>query len=331
MRVLNFTVYAFLRGMLFLVELIPLRLMFWEARWAARLAYRLAKRRRALMLYNLELAFGDELTPEERERIARESLESLFLSMVELVNLNKIYRHWRDHFTLEGDEIIDRMIEEGRGFIVFGGHFGMWTSMAPVVMRFPDLPGFNIVARPLRNPYMQNLIEYLAVKYHGKIVTTRGKGKVIAERANNGELIGFYMDQEARRKQGIFVNFFGVDALTFVAPGHLAWKHDIPLIPYWLYRTKPGHAHVVFREPLDYELTDDPAENDRRVTQAIADEVERTVRERPEQWLWAHNRWRRRPDGTKVEDFEKKKKGYSRSGRRKKGEYLSSEDFVDKD
>jgi len=325
MKLINFLVYAVLRTFLFSARFIPMAFTFWWLKILARLVYPLVKGRRALMLYNLEFAMGDSATLEERERIAYQSFENLFISMGEFLHMDNIYARWQKHFRFTGDEIIDGLIKRGKGFFVFGGHFGGWTTMGSVRFRFPDLPGFNMVARPLRNPYLQNLLEYLAEKLGGRIISTRGTGKAIEEAVARGELVGLYMDQESRREQGTFVKFFGREASSHVVPGYLAWKNNIPLIPYWVIRERPGYFHILFREPLQYELTDDKDENNRRVTQAIASEVERTIREHPEQWLWAHNRWRRRPDGTKIEIYAKRKKR-SRTRARKKGEYLTSED-----
>jgi KDO2-lipid IV(A) lauroyltransferase len=329
MKIVNFLAYAILKSFLLMGRVVPMGITYWWLSKLARIAYRLARGRRALMLYNLEMALDGETTAKEREEIARKSFESLFISLGELFHMDQMYASWRKHFTYEGDEILDRLIKEGRGFFVFGGHFGAWLSMASVVYRFPDLPGVNIVARPMRNPRVQELMEYLASKFGGEIITTRGTGEVMVERIKKGHLIGLYMDQESRRDQGIFVNFFGREACSHVVPGYLAWKHDIPLVPYWLLRKKPGYVHCIFREPLKYELTDDADENNRIVAQLIADEIERTIREYPAQWLWGHNRWRRRPDGTKIPIFEKQKKR-SRTGMRKKGDYVSSEDLAKK-
>ncbi len=324
MRALNLAVYGVIKFILILGKIVPMQLTFLWMRLNARMVYPFIRKRRRIMLWNLEHALGDETTPEERERIAFRSLENLFLAVGELIHLEKITDNFNQHFTWEGKEIVDRYIAEGKGFFVFGGHYGGWTlpSVAPAL--FPELHAVNMVARPLRNPYLDSILHYLAGKFKGKVVTTRGTGGEIVDAINNGELVGLYMDQESRRGQGIFVKFFGQDALSHVVPAYLAWKHDIPLIPFWIPRTRPGHFHVIFREPLHYELTDDPEENNRRVTQAIADEVERTIRERPEQWLWAHSRWRRRPDGTVHPLFERKKR--SRSKFRKSGQYLSSAD-----
>jgi Kdo2-lipid IVA lauroyltransferase/acyltransferase len=302
MKVLNYIVYAVAKAFLLLGRFVPLGFTVWWMRGVARLLYRVMSKRRRLIHYNLEQALGATTTPEERQRIGRESFENLFISFAELLHMDQLYPRWQEHFRVEGGETIDRLIAEGKGFFVFGGHFGGWTSMASVRYRFPDCPGYNIVARPQRNPRIQQLIEYLASQFGGSVISTHGgTGGVVEERIRQGHLVGLYMDQESRRDKGIFVKFFGRDACSHVVPAYLAWKNDIPMIPYWVVRERPGYFHVIFRAPLKYEITDDPEENNRRVTQLIADEVERTIREHPEQWLWAHNRWRRRPDGTKIE------------------------------
>lgn len=308
MQLLNYLVYALIRAFLASTRVVPMRFTFWWVRGLARLAFRLAKGRRALTLYNLELALGQETTPEERERIAEQSFENMFFSIGELLHYNESHmRNLDQHFTFEGTEILERLLAEKKGVFLISGHLGGWATMS-LVFKFPRLPRVHMVAKGLRNRRLQELMDYMAGQYNIQVISGKGLGQVIEERAAQGEIFQFWMDQEARRDQGTFVKFFGQDASTFAAPGYLAWKNQVPLVPYWVIRQKPGYFHVVLREPLHYELTDDKDENNRRVAQAIASEVERAVREHPEQWLWAHNRWRRRPDGTRVELFTKKKK-----------------------
>ncbi len=51
------------------LTLLPVRLSLWLARIAGRLAYHLDGRHHAIATENLRHAYGDSLTPEERERI----------------------------------------------------------------------------------------------------------------------------------------------------------------------------------------------------------------------------------------------------------------------
>jgi len=327
MKVLNYTVYAIIRVFLFFGRWTPMAPTYFYMRLLGALAYRLAGRRRALMLYNLELALGDRTTVEERERIARESMISLFLSIGELLHMDQFYAHWERHFTVEGEENIRSLVDAKKGFFGIGAHLGGWTLPGAIYCVFPEVPWVNMVARPLRNPYLQGLLDYLAKNFGGSIITTRGTGQRIIDAVERGELVGFYMDQESRRGQGVFVKFFGQDACSHVVPGYLAWKHQVPFIPIWHVRTGMGKFRVIFGAPIQYELTDDPDENSRRVTQAIAKALEDLIGEHPEQWLWAHNRWRRRPDGSNLKLFQKKRKDRTRA--REKGDYLSSKDLAD--
>lgn len=315
MKFFNYLVYLVVRSFLGAARLIPMRFTFWWVRGLARLAYRLARNRRALTLYNLELALGSETTAEQREQIARQSFENLFLSVGELLHYEEIHmRNLAEHFTFEGLEILEKFLAEKKGVFLVSGHLGGWATCS-LVIKFQNLPRFHMVAKGLGNPRLQELMDTVAAPFNVHIISGKGLGKLIEERVAQGDIFQFWMDQEARRDQGLFVKFFGQDASTFAVPGYLAWKNQVPLLPYWVIRRKPGYFHVTFREPISYELTDDKQENNRRVAQAIVAEVERAVREHPEQWLWAHNRWRRRPDGTRVELFTRKKKRSSSKAR----------------
>ena len=64
------------------------------------------------------------------------------------------------------------------------------------------------------------------------------------------------------------------------------------------------------------EYTGDKEKDIREVTRRIVKEVENTIRQYPEQWLWFHNRWKR----TLGEDKPKK----SRKARIDSGQYLTS-------
>ena len=301
MKLLNYLVYALIAGFLAAGRIIPMRLTFGLAARLGRLAYRLGRNRRALALHNLELALGRETSPEQREEIARASFANLFIAFAEVLHYFPL--HFVDHtryFTFEGVEILEQYRRQKQGVFLISGHFGGWATM-PLVPRFPEGPLMHMVARLMTNRYLQDLMDELAEPYHLRILTGRGKGSLIEEGAARGEWFCFWMDQEARRDQGLFVKFFGQDASTFAVPGYLAWKNSIPLVPYWVVRKEPGRFQVIIRPALRYELVEDKDENNRRVAQAIVAEVESMVRAHPEQWLWAHNRWRRRPDGTKIE------------------------------
>ncbi len=320
-NVLNYISYLLIRLFMATFAALPMSFGFAFAKALGVAGYYLLPGRRKIALENLELALGAERTEEERERIARESFINAAYSAMEMIHFERIIAEWKERFSFEGDELIDEMIRKKKGFFVFGGHLGAWMMLPIFPKRF--IPG-NVVIRPQRNPYFDRYLRRLVEKWGGRMINTRGTGDLIEDLAKKGEMVGFYMDQESRREQGVFVDFFGRPASSHVVPPYLAWKHDIPMFPYWMPRETPGRVNVIFKPPVEFVKTGDK-DNDIRVnTQRLAREVEDTIRRYPEQWFWVHRRWKRQMDGSDREERKKlKKRGKSKRGR---GAYVTSKD-----
>jgi len=314
-KALNYLEYLFARGFFALGKILPMEPTFRFYRGVGIIAYYLFRGRRKIAMRNLEIAFGREKSLEERKRICKMAFINASYAVGEFMFFDRICTNWRKHFTFEGDEMIDECIRKKQGFFVFGGHLGGWMMIAMVPQRFGVQGG--VVIRPQRNPYIDRFLRNLVAKYNGIMINTRGTGKLIEKMILDGKLVGFYMDQESRRKQGIQVDFFGLPAWSHVVPGYLAWKHRIPMFPFWIIRKKPGYFHAIFRNPIEFTYSGDKEKDVREVTQRIVKEVECAIREYPEQWFWVHNRWRRT-----LGEVKKEKKW-----RRKlieKGEYITS-------
>jgi KDO2-lipid IV(A) lauroyltransferase len=326
-KALNYISYLITRAFMSLFAALPMSLGFAFMRALAKVGFYLIPGRRRVALENLKLAFGDEKTEEERVRIAKESLVNAAYSPMELIHCDRIMREWKERFTFEGDELIDERVQNKKGFFVFGGHLGAWMLIPIFPVRF--LPGDalgNVVIRPQRNPYFDSYLRNLVKKWRGNMINTRGTGDIIEDLAKKGEMVGFYMDQEARREQGVFVDFFSHPACSHVVPAYLAWKHNIPMFPYWMVREAPGYVKAVFTKPIEIPDTGNKDEDIKVATQNMVRAVEDAIRLYPEQWFWVHRRWRRQEDGSDKKD--KKKRRVSRTALRRKGARISSIDVA---
>jgi len=305
LKALNYIVYLIFRAVWIWGKILPMKPVFALARLLGNLGYYLLPGRRKIALRNLEIAFGKDKTEAERRRICRSSFISLCYSGAEFFFIERITRNWEKHFTFQGDRMIDDCIRSHQAFFVFGGHLGGWMMISMVPRRFGVSGG--VVIRPQRNPYIDRFLRQLVAKYQGLMINTRGTGKQIEKMIMQGNLIGFYMDQQSRRKQGIPVDFFGIPAYSHIVPGYLAWKHRIPMFPFWMPRTRPGQFTTIFRKPVEFVYSGDQEKDIQEVTRRIVKEIENTIREYPEQWLWAHNRWSRTLGGEKVSKKRRKK------------------------
>ena len=101
------------------------------------------------------------------------------------------------------------------------------------------------------------------------------------------------MDQRVRPEQGgIRVPFFGVEALTTPIPASLALRTGVPTVPIFAYPKPEGGWRIEIEEAI-------PPTGDPRDDEAVAAQtrrylavMEKAIRNRPEQWLWMHRRWR---------------------------------------
>jgi KDO2-lipid IV(A) lauroyltransferase len=105
------------------------------------------------------------------------------------------------------------------------------------------------------------------------------------------------LDQDAGRREGIFVRFFGQLASTRNAPVALATRRGAPVLPVFIHRDPDGRGHLLRIHPalqLESEASDDE-EAARRNVQRVTARIEGEIRASPDQWIWTHRRWRTRP------------------------------------
>jgi len=105
-----------------------------------------------------------------------------------------------------------------------------------------------------------------------------------------GGALALLIDQDIDT-EGAWVPFFGRAAFTPLAAAHLALRLDAAVVPVFAERLDDGDHLLRFLPPL--QLPADPT----AATAAMTAMIEAQIRRRPEQWVWMHRRWRRRPPG----------------------------------
>jgi KDO2-lipid IV(A) lauroyltransferase len=102
-------------------------------------------------------------------------------------------------------------------------------------------------------------------------------------------------DQDFGTGKSMFVPFFGIPAATITATSTLARMAHSPVVPFVQTRL-PGAAG--YRLTLYPALEDFPGASLEEDTRRINAFLEARIREQPEQYLWAHRRFKTRPEGS---------------------------------
>ena len=270
-----------------LVPRIPRRGILALARFLGTCAT-LAPHLRHLALANLDLAFGDTLTPAEKRRIHRQSLQHFALVLLDLFwfarnSRDRIARHVKLAPSLQ------RAVDFTGPLVGVTGHFGNWELVGRTFGMTPR--GILSVAKPLKNPAVDRLLRQARQDTGQRIVERDGALKHLIRCLRSNGLVGLLLDQNTKPEEGgVFVPWFGTPATISPAAARLAAATGADI----------AFAHFLPDARGDYlgeasgwltaaEIaTMTPDAIDRR----IAHFYETAIRRRPECWLWAYKRWR---------------------------------------
>ena len=247
-------------------------------------------RLRRIAIRNLEMAYPEK-TPSDRKAI----VDEVFLSIARLLYaFARFPRMNRENISqwirYEGLEHYQEAKKAGRGVLFATAHMGNWelSAFAHGLMTEP----MHVVIRPLDNPAVDRLVEDRRQLSGNQLIVKWDGARAILRALHQNEAVGILIDQNTSLQEGVFVNFFGTPACANTAFAKIAERTGAVVIPGFALWLEAERRYVLrFYPPV--EITDDPAEDTRRLHGVLED----VIREFPGQWLWIHRRWKTRPPG----------------------------------
>ena len=86
--------------------------------------------------------------------------------------------------------------------------------------------------------------------------------------------------------------FLGQAAVATRSLAHLALRFDCSVLPFQVERLDGARLRLTVYPAVDLAVSADRAENMRAIMAHVNATMEGWVRQRPQQWLWLHRRWR---------------------------------------
>ena len=271
---------------------LPARAAYALGEGAGRLAFRLDRRHRRIAEENLARAFPEQHSTDEVGRLALAVFENLGRTVVDLARSDRLVRgRIRDFTRIEG---VDRILEarrRGKGVLFISAHLGPWELLPLVHTEHIGRP-LHVVARPLDNPRLDDLLTAMRERGGNQVIRKRDAVQAILQVLRGGEAVAILIDQHISEREGVVVPFFGQPASTASAPALIAMRSGAAVFPVGILREARGKYRVRIAEEVPVrrsgDLKADLVENTARFTAAI----EALIRERPDHWFWVHRRWK---------------------------------------
>jgi KDO2-lipid IV(A) lauroyltransferase len=279
-------------ALLWLLHFLPLSLLAASGRNLGRLLMRFGRKRRAVVALNLAWCFP-ELDERARHDLACRHFQALGRSIIE----RGIF-WWGSRQRLEqliqvhGEHHLQAQLAAGRPVILLAPHFlGLDAGGVAVTMRHDIV---SIYAAQT-NPVFDRLLLRGRSRFGKQQLLSRQDGaRATIKAMKSGRPFYYLPDLNARRRDAIFVPFFGIPAATITGLPRLAKAAGAAVLP-CVTRMLPGDAgyRLEIGEPWSDYPTDDVVADTARMNAWI----ESVIRTMPEQYHWVHRRFKTRPPG----------------------------------
>jgi KDO2-lipid IV(A) lauroyltransferase len=276
-----------------LVRPLPMRTVRGIGQRLGGLAFYVDNSRRRVALENLTQAFPSR-SRTEIETIARAMFSHFGAVLLELLKFSTLTQAEMSALVdVDGADRVNQAYQQGRGVLFMTGHFGYWEVQG-VMLPLHTKPS-SVLARPLDNPYLHDMLERIRCRTGNQVIYRQGAVRRILRELAANRGVAILIDQHLQTPDAIYVDFFRRPAATTNAVGALAARTGAAVIPSFAYPSDEGRYRLVYDHPIEPPRDESP-EAIREFTQRCTDVLEMYVRRNPELWLWMHRRWRERPE-----------------------------------
>ncbi|HNV86045.1 MAG TPA: lysophospholipid acyltransferase family protein [Candidatus Omnitrophota bacterium] len=279
--------YEAVRGTVAFLNFLPLAVATWLARRAGEIGYWLSPKRRRIILCNLDIAFGNSKSETEKKRLAIESMRHLVTTVVEFTRIPKISKKIDRHIRVEGSANLAKAYVQKKGIVFLTSHVGTWEYQE-FLAYFLQTKG-SVITKKLRNPYLDRWMCELRKMTRVSPIDKDNAIKPLLKAIRNNESVAILIDQWAGPDE-LWIPFFGKETSATSLPARMARKTGCILLPIYCFREAPGKYVITVGEEIP--LSDDPKHWEEITMRNVNRFFEDVIRAHPEQWLWAHLRWR---------------------------------------
>lgn len=249
-------------------------------------------KRRHIMLTNYRLCFP-QWTEKERVAMAKSCYRKMCRAMLDHGVLWNASAQEIQNF-VKIDESTRRLLQspDQRPLIVIAPHF---IGLDATGIAFNTLVRGVSLYQTQSNPVWDEAVLKGRKRFSDPVLIAKSNAsdlRPVIRAMKDGMPFYYLPDMDHGRSNSIFVPFFGVPAATLPMASRLARLLKAKVVMCVVEMTSTGYQ-VHMSDPWENFPTKDYEADTLRVTQ----ELERWIRKFPDQYMWAHRRFKTRPEG----------------------------------
>lgn len=279
--------YYVIYGFLWLVSLLPFRILYFFSDCIYGLVFYVFKYRRAVVMNNLSIAFPEK-SEAERKKIAKQFYHNLidtFIESLKFITLSKkqIQKRSTGEF-----ELINKLIEEGKNVHIMAGHQFNW-EYANLIYALNLKAPFVGVYMPIANKNLDRIFYKFREQFGTILISAQDFKNKMHQVFSKQYLLALAADQNpGDPASGYWTNFLGKSVPFVSGPWKGAVKNNTAVVMVGFEKRKRGYYHFSISLLADNSAALTTAELVVRYKNAL----EKIIRQDPPNYLWSHRRWK---------------------------------------
>ena len=272
------------------VFLLPVPLLYAFSDLLRFVAYRILAYRRDLVRKNLKGSFPG-ITEEELKRLTYLFYKNLADILMEGIWAFTITRKKVvDRFKIINPEVIKPYSDSGQSIIGVTGHYANWEWGSLSASLQTD---FKVIAfyKPINNRYIDRFVRWSRSRFGTTLSAIHDTSLTFEKYRNDNALFLMAADQgmpEKFSKKAYWIHFLNHNIPFLHGMEKHARINNLPVIFINIQRIRRGYYTVELSR-----LTAAPIELEEGVlTEMYARKLESIIKEKPQNWLWSHNRFK---------------------------------------
>ncbi|WP_428738883.1 lipid A biosynthesis lauroyl acyltransferase [Sulfurimonas sp.] len=257
----------------------------------AHLGYLFSKRYKTVAYQNLNFAFEDRLSEEEKTAIVKYGFKNLalnFLHVMEIRHMSK--EELAKRVTIQNIEVIQKVREQNRPIIYITPHYSSWELAGSSIGALIN-PAIAVYKKMKKATFQEWLLE--SRSHFGNIsVEKTNVVRPLIKYLKKGYTPAFLIDTNINQREGVLVNFMGRTIRQTSTPAYLARKFDAAIIPGIIRTDDEENFTIILFDEIPVEKTDDELSDIQKSTQLQADWLTSIITKEPKFWFWLHRRWK---------------------------------------
>lgn len=279
--------YSLYRTTVGIITLLPTSLVAHLGYLLGRVLSPLLPAYQRLILTNLDLAFGNTLSPQQKRDIQKRHFALLCSNILAGVNLaGRPVQQSLERTHIEGLDRLLAILKSGRGVLALMTHSSNWelvAKLSPILFK----TACAAVYQPLRNPRIDRHIRKQR-KAEGLQLFDRRRLAGVSAVLRTPGVVGVLADQHAGRG-GVWCPLFGRITSTSPLIPILAKGTNAAVLSISVETTSIGHWKISFSPEIPIDK-----ENVESATATLNHAIEHIVQKAPHDWFWSHDRWKTR-------------------------------------